>query len=368
MTIPMISPNEWTRLMQESASRGEELRLSLDRVIQQWQTYLGTRSIRLVDRYDVPLTDSPAIGGLLFRNPLIYEKETQATLLSPFALDARRNDREYQNLLLETVLNLMAFMEWAETEAERRGEKIRLVLERGLTPDVRTLLALCGLIDDAPRSLILCATCTPIPFQRMEVLRRFVLARIWRYRQTFPWLAYSPDGMLFLDPMPHEKALALAHSLAQHWEASPRDFSIRLYVHPVDQLNHLPEALREAEALLQFASRFDITGVVNQHVDHHLAKVLANMSPDVLRNFVSSALQPLLVPENEQILLTLKEYLAHGQSLGQTARLLYVHPNTVLYRVHQAEKLLGIRLKNTEQLTNLWMALQAHTLLEALTR
>jgi DNA-binding PucR family transcriptional regulator len=61
---------------------------------------------------------------------------------------------------------------------------------------------------------------------------------------------------------------------------------------------------------------------------------------------------------------TLTAYFEHGQSLEATARALFVHPNTVRYRLRQAAELTGLSATNPREALTLQLALvlgrQAH--------
>jgi hypothetical protein len=62
--------------------------------------------------------------------------------------------------------------------------------------------------------------------------------------------------------------------------------------------------------------------------------------------------------ENPNFWQTLEAFLKSGLSLKRAAHQLGLHPNTVLYRIHQIEELTGLNLKRVEDLCLLQMALQ----------
>lgn len=370
MTMPLINPSEWEHMVQTAVAYGNELLDELQTLIDQWTDFLNTPNFVLYDRYGIPLciaTSEHQTLGLRYRHPLVLHGEVFATLVSAFDTTSLGESKPFQTLLLKTALTIMELTEWAETEAERRGEKVRLVMEYGLTPEVVQLLSLCGLDDSAGKALMAFETAMPIPFQGMEVLRRYLIAQAWRYRRQFPWLAYLPDGLLILQPWSREKSRYHVEHWLDQWTREAT-FPIRAYLQMMPNLTAFPEILKETQSLMQFANRFGLDGLINDAVERHMIRFLLQMTPESLEDLINTVLGPLLQDEHQATLATLKEYLACGQSLSKTAHNLYVHPNTVLYRVHHAEKLLGITIKDTEQLTNLWMALEGHTLLENIHR
>lgn len=70
---------------------------------------------------------------------------------------------------------------------------------------------------------------------------------------------------------------------------------------------------------------------------------LASVDREQALSFVTRVLGPLAAHDEDTFRLatTLTVYLEENRSRGRTARRLTVHPNTVSYRVHQAEAILG---------------------------
>jgi DNA-binding PucR family transcriptional regulator len=79
---------------------------------------------------------------------------------------------------------------------------------------------------------------------------------------------------------------------------------------------------------------------------------------DSARRFAARELGPLLAEDDATVRLasTLAVFLEEGASFARAARRLGVHTNTVTYRVHRAEELLGHRV--TERQLELRVALR----------
>ena len=61
---------------------------------------------------------------------------------------------------------------------------------------------------------------------------------------------------------------------------------------------------------------------------------------------------------NNDHIETLVVYLAHDQDVGRTARYLYVHANTVRYRLNRCEEVLKAPLNAAATIANLYLAFQ----------
>lgn len=83
------------------------------------------------------------------------------------------------------------------------------------------------------------------------------------------------------------------------------------------------------------------------------------MDADVGEMLRKRYLQPLsLGGWGPELIATLRTYLAHGMHVERTAATLFVHQNTVRYRLARFEELTGASLRDTEVLVEVWWALE----------
>jgi len=94
----------------------------------------------------------------------------------------------------------------------------------------------------------------------------------------------------------------------------------------------------EAEAALEYSIVRDLAGPVDL-VDTGLAGVLFGVAPERLHRFVEAQLGPIL--DRPELVETLRAWLDHNGSRGAVADQLFLHRNTVGYRVNRACDLLG---------------------------
>lgn len=88
---------------------------------------------------------------------------------------------------------------------------------------------------------------------------------------------------------------------------------------------------------------------------------------DESRAIVRHILGPLLeydAAHDAPLVASLRAYLTCNRSLKATAESLYVHKQTVIYRMRRVEELTGRRLGHTEDVANFWLALRALDLLD----
>lgn len=134
---------------------------------------------------------------------------------------------------------------------------------------------------------------------------------------------------------------------------------------PFNELASAPLAFREAETALEIARRRTIQAgrhpgplravVRLDEVDLAswlLARREAPQLEDKLRKFVAT------LNLDSDLMETLIAYLALEQHVGRSAQHLYVHANTVRYRLRKCEEVLGTSISSTATVANLYLAFQ----------
>ncbi|MDO5052236.1 MAG: helix-turn-helix domain-containing protein [Pseudoclavibacter sp.] len=135
---------------------------------------------------------------------------------------------------------------------------------------------------------------------------------------------------------------------------------------PFSALSDAPRALRDAETALRAAAsrsralreRGQPPGVLRLgHDELDLAGWLAaEAEPLGLRVRTRRVLAPLA--DAPELLETLAVYLAARQRVGTTAAAMYIHPNTVRYRLARVAELTGAELSSPAFIANLYLSLE----------
>ncbi len=89
--------------------------------------------------------------------------------------------------------------------------------------------------------------------------------------------------------------------------------------------------------------------------------LLATVPASVLRSFRERLLGPLLAYDDRhraELLPTLREFLACSGSWNACAAAMYVHVNTVRYRIRRIEELTGRDLSRLDDQVDFFLALQ----------
>ena len=79
---------------------------------------------------------------------------------------------------------------------------------------------------------------------------------------------------------------------------------------------------------------------------------------DELQEIAAQVLQELMLPDREELLRTLIQYVKCGFQAKRAAEALFIHENTMHYRLHKIEELLKVDLKNPRDIFNLTLAVE----------
>lgn len=143
-------------------------------------------------------------------------------------------------------------------------------------------------------------------------------------------------------------------------------FKLTMFVGSTKEVNQLNESYAEAKQLLNFKNTQEDSLVFSNHyyVDNFLRKFIPT---NEAANFTTYFLDPLIQYDRKNdsnLMLTLTAYLDNHQNLATTSRQLFIHRNTLLYRVEKIESLLGYSLNEKNAQFNLSFAIKLQTSFE----
>jgi purine catabolism regulator len=136
--------------------------------------------------------------------------------------------------------------------------------------------------------------------------------------------------------------------------ATERSLSIGL-ARPAEDMSHLQQALTEAEVALRRAEGMAEPAVIT-YDELALFDVVLTHCPPELSAVAQSMLEPLQSARSDMF-QTLVEYLEHDCDVIACANL-FLHPNTLRYRLSRIETLLGRSLRSVSTIAELHLALR----------
>jgi PucR C-terminal helix-turn-helix domain len=165
--------------------------------------------------------------------------------------------------------------------------------------------------------------------------------------------------LLIPDPDPNRGRLAAVTRALSGWAAA---------MGPVEPLDRAAASLHWARRALGLAERGIIDGRRELvRCDEHLATLLIFADEELAAALRAARLAPLerLRPaQRDRLAETLLIWLQHGCNANEVALQVHVHPQTVRYRLRQADDLFGDQLRDPDRRFELEIALRARRLLQ----
>ncbi|WP_251032967.1 CdaR family transcriptional regulator [Bacillus sp. ISL-7] len=109
------------------------------------------------------------------------------------------------------------------------------------------------------------------------------------------------------------------------------------------------------------------TAFIQTYHTKDVMELLRMVPQDDLKNFYTFTLSRFAetkIEEEQSLLDTLSVYLETHCQISETAKRLFVHRNTVVYRIEKCEEILGKSLKDSETTMQIRIALRIRSLLE----
>ena len=161
--------------------------------------------------------------------------------------------------------------------------------------------------------------------------------------QGRPWLAAIREDM---------------EKLCQRWKKKHSTIPLQVGIGDVaPDITCLARSLQEAEDTLGIMQQVHLGSVVQAFSELGVYRLLCQFEDKSrLRTFIPASLQQLVSSkqsERNDLLKTLKVYVACNKNMKQAAEQLFVHHKTVAYRIEQIKKLTGLNLADPEELLQL---------------
>lgn len=123
-------------------------------------------------------------------------------------------------------------------------------------------------------------------------------------------------------------------------------------------------SLAQAQGVLRLLEQEGETSGIRLYGRLGIRRLLADLGDlSRVQPFARELLGPLLQSDPSlQLLATLRAYLQANGRIPQAAKALFVHPNTVRYRLRRIEALTGLNLGAIDHQAQLWLALHVHDL------
>lgn len=109
----------------------------------------------------------------------------------------------------------------------------------------------------------------------------------------------------------------------------------------------LPLSYKQAVETVKMSNLFNVSSSVNAYKYYLLLKMAEDLPTGKIQEFLSMLLEPSAVEilKDEEIMTTAEAFLNNDLNVSETARALYVHRNTLIYRIEKIKKITGMDIR-----------------------
>jgi purine catabolism regulator len=136
---------------------------------------------------------------------------------------------------------------------------------------------------------------------------------------------------------------------------------------PVDQISKIPQAFLEAKQTLEIGYSLQKKQFIHTYRTQQVTELIQSIPDNKLHDFYSYCLGELAFsdqPERQELLNTLNVFLNNESSIAETAKVMFLHRNTVQNRINRCESLLNISVKDPIDTLKIRIALVIHRLIK----
>ncbi len=134
----------------------------------------------------------------------------------------------------------------------------------------------------------------------------------------------------------------------------------------VRELKDISASYAQAENALRYADVFEISGRVHSYREFILVKMMEDISEVKLARYFSEITDEhcMEIFEDEEMVSTAEVFLQNSLNVSETSRNLYMHRNTLLYRLDKIEKATGLNIRQFSDAVSFRVLTLLHKLLK----
>jgi len=115
----------------------------------------------------------------------------------------------------------------------------------------------------------------------------------------------------------------------------------------VNDLKFVSRSYKEAKMALEVGKIFDVTSLVMNYETLGIGRLIYQLPMSLCRMFVNEVLHGISAESfDEETLTTVDKFFENNLNVSETSRQLYIHRNTLVYRLDKLQKMTGLDLRN----------------------
>lgn len=115
----------------------------------------------------------------------------------------------------------------------------------------------------------------------------------------------------------------------------------------VEDLKFVSRSYKEAKMALEVGKVFDVTSLVMNYETLGIGRLIYQLPISLCRMFTKEVLRGISAESfDEETLSTVDKFFDNNLNVSETSRQLYIHRNTLVYRLDKLQKMTGLDLRN----------------------
>jgi len=135
---------------------------------------------------------------------------------------------------------------------------------------------------------------------------------------------------------------------------------------PIADLKHVSVSYRQAKTALEVGNIFEPEKSIINYDNLGIGRLLYHLPPDICKTFVTEVLQNLTLDSfDDETINTVNKFFENNLNVSEASRKLFIHRNTLVYRLDKLQKTTGLDLRKFEDAIVFKMTIMVSRYLDA---
>lgn len=134
----------------------------------------------------------------------------------------------------------------------------------------------------------------------------------------------------------------------------------------VNTIKNLSKSFKEAQATLEIGKVFDNEKSILSYDNLGIARLIYQLPTTLCESYLNEILKRGTIDMiDEETLFTIQKFFEYNLNVSEASRQLFIHRNTLLYRIEKVKKITGLDLKEFDQAITFKIALMVNKYLKS---
>lgn len=133
------------------------------------------------------------------------------------------------------------------------------------------------------------------------------------------------------------------------------------YGNPASSLGTLSQSYKEAQLAMAVGQIFNPDKRISSYNNLGIGRLIYQLPPSLCRQFLKETFDHDVFQDlDEETILTIRHFFANNLNISETARQLYIHRNTLVYRLERLQKETGLDIRKFDEAMTFRIAMLVH--------